>query len=356
MMDQLTTHLKARLLALQEEKQRLKGEGEGEGEGDVAFFFWATVTNGFEDDAAREVNETLQLWGPTGWDQKRIGARGGAQGNITFCVRCPPSRVGVLVATLKMLTYLEYLFVALASGFISANGLQYIGKLVADIPSANLAAALLLWGVWNPPAAGQPPYASRGAPLSFRVKAKRGGQHNFSSDEAKRAVAMALTSHHGLPGSLKCPDMQVQVQVHNRSVWVGISLNGATLFAPGRHPVFAAEGDGGGVHQGAPKEKGGRAGASGAFSKGSKGAGGGASDWTCPGCAASCFGSKLSCFKCHTARSGAGGGGEKLARPEKAKLAAGYHPAQEVELDQWLPHRLAALRAEGGTLGGGLHA
>ena len=61
--------------------------------------------------------------------------------------------------------------------------------------------------------------------LALHACAQRGGSHPFSSDEAKRAVAIGLAGGSGLRGACR-KDFQltVSVRVHLESFWVGLSL------------------------------------------------------------------------------------------------------------------------------------
>ena len=76
-----------------------------------------------------------------------------------------------------------------------------------------------LWRAFSP---------SHSAPdeeLAFHVRAQRGGCHSFSSDDAKRRVALGLTAGSGLRGACRLEfQLNVDVRVHHESVWAGLCL------------------------------------------------------------------------------------------------------------------------------------
>ena len=61
--------------------------------------------------------------------------------------------------------------------------------------------------------------------LAFHVRASRGGRHPFSSDDAKRAVALGVAAGSGLRGACRLEhQLHLDVRVHHESVWAGLRL------------------------------------------------------------------------------------------------------------------------------------
>ena len=94
-----------------------------------------------------------------------------------------------------------------------------------------------LWRAFSP---------SHSAPdeeLAFHVRAQRGGCHSFSSDDAKRRVALGLTAGSGLRGACRLEfQLNVDVRVHHESVWAGLCLlntrqEAATIAASSTEPA-----------------------------------------------------------------------------------------------------------------------
>lgn len=75
--------------------------------------------------------------------------------------------------------------------------------------------------------------------LAFHVRGQRGGAHPFSSDDAKRAVALGLAEGSGVRGACRLEyHIEVDTRVHWDAVWVGMCLLNSKRDLPDR------EGDG----------------------------------------------------------------------------------------------------------------
>ena len=135
---------------------------------------------------------------------------------------------------------LEHCFVMLACGTIGQGGsLDAIVNAGDSVDRDALRRALHVRQWLDTPlaacAAASGHGATEGAPITapkrplpcrFVVKAKRGGKHSFSSDDAKRALAASIARHSpcGLKPSCRDPELLLMLQIHLTSVWVGLSL------------------------------------------------------------------------------------------------------------------------------------
>ena len=70
-----------------------------------------------------------------------------------------------------------------------------------------------------------------GAGYKYRVKCKRGGDHDFSSDHAKRAVARGLASSAGAaelsftPTTNSNGSLLFMLRIHHNTCWLGLAVN-----------------------------------------------------------------------------------------------------------------------------------
>ena len=162
------------------------------------------------------------------------------QGQILFTVdgAAAPERVA---CNLLRLTQVDYVHVMLAScavdgGAEAGGGLAAISRAAAAVRVDHFERAVDMWRamVRLSPQLAEDPIVSAAAMLPtaelvFRARGKRGGKHDFSSDDAKRAAKRGLTSATGLSGSTQSHQLEVIAQVHCNRFWLGLRLNRAPL-------------------------------------------------------------------------------------------------------------------------------
>jgi hypothetical protein len=150
------------------------------------------------------------------------------QGNIEFCFEA--SETERVLALLASLTLIEYIFVSLVTFSLSTrseSSLVEIRDKVTSVGHQRLSTAINMWQVFS--GCGKAPPTAGEEMLTFRTIGKRGGKHDFTSDDIKRAVANGLMQHatislHGT-ASKKEYDFQVCGHVHHSQVWIGFGIN-----------------------------------------------------------------------------------------------------------------------------------
>ena len=218
---------------------------------------WATVRSSkerricraleakFGDDlcAVRALQGCVRLTLKAARDRATDGNGDGSAGDGDGCMYPLPSTT--VLETLRAVSggsapLLEHCFVMLACGTIGQDGsLDAIANAGDSVDRDALRRALYVRQWMDTPLAACAATSGHGVaedvpmtaptrplPCRFVVKAKRGGKHTFSSDDAKRALAagIARRSPCGLKPSCRDPELLLMLQIHLTSVWVGLSL------------------------------------------------------------------------------------------------------------------------------------
>jgi hypothetical protein len=139
------------------------------------------------------------------------------------------SKSEVVSGLLTTLTLVEYVFVSLVSCPLVTRGapssLDEIRELASAVSHQRLHMAVSMWQR----------FSQRGEQgnLTFRTIGKRGGKHDYTSDDIKRAVASGLVKHPTitLQGTMSKKDYDFQIcgHLHHSQFWVGLAVNAKPL-------------------------------------------------------------------------------------------------------------------------------
>ena len=178
---------------------------------------WATVATSLEEDAATEIQATLQC------ELTKT-----LMGQVLFKVA--DADLEATAAGLLRLRTVDYVHVLLASTQLTAaesssavndeniageRALRSIRGACSEVGPDEFAGALALWREVKRRSGDEELAALPRDALVFRTRGKRGGRgHGFSSDEAKRAAGRGLKQATGLPGSTTSFHLDLMAQVH----------------------------------------------------------------------------------------------------------------------------------------------
>ena len=179
--------------------------------GKLATRLWLTTPAGLEDLAARECAEC------SGWSVERT-ERGVVE--VTVAMDCPQD---IVQAARKLrLAQRVLAFVLRETLPAELDRDQALAWMQERACRDGGPALLRLAPLWR---AFVPSQGVTDAELAFHVRAQRGGSHSFSSDDAKRCVALGLTAGSGLRGACRLEfQLNIDVRVHHESVWAGLCL------------------------------------------------------------------------------------------------------------------------------------
>ena len=192
---------------------------------------WATTPAGLEDLAAAECAECA------GWSVERT-----ERGVVQLSVGISRPEELVLVAQRLRMTQRLLAFV-LCDTLPTERGREDCLAWMQERACLDGGPALLrllpLWRAFQ--GAGAPPLPDD--ELAFHVRAQRGGKHPFSSDDAKRALALGVGSGSGLRGACRLGhQLALDARVHHEHVWLGLCLFNARHVAnAAAEPTAAAE-------------------------------------------------------------------------------------------------------------------